>query len=373
MKLSFVCLAIMAVTLMSGVTHGARGLVGNKLSAKMKARSSLSANPRHQSHGGFSTQNVKTLFESKKKKAETEEAEVSKASEAVAKKEEAEEQDANNQAASAMSSPPPELKGSVEMGGLSKNDLDKQAMKKKIAASLGVQEDQVRDVEVTDSRRRRLLGSTRGAKVTYKVKGVTEKQKSDAEAKTKDPKFKEEMKKGAEAVSGKTVTVKAVEAGPPPLPKNCGEVMTFIAEHPGIPQKAKSMFRLAGGKTASSTCAFAANGKGPGTCTACVEIGVTCGKMLEMMKENMPPGRPPLPYAPGKTASTTCKMTKEENTCMQCFEMPGPKNCGDLRKTMLDQAKDDGTKKAMENMPYAPGITANTKCSGHTCSKCFGN
>lgn len=374
MKLSFVCLALIAVTLMSGVAHGAGGLVGNKLSAQMRARSSLSANPRHQSHGGFSTQNVKALFESKKKKAETEEAEVSKASEAVAKKEASMAKGATEKGTGAMKSPPAELKGSVEMGGVSQGDLNtdqgKKTMKKEIAESLGVTEDKVQDVQVeAGSRRRRLLGGTRGAKVTYKVKNITEEDKSKAEANAKNPKFKEDMKKGAKAATGKTATVKAVEAGPPPLPKNCGEVMTFIAEHPGIPEKMKSMFHLAGGKTASSTCDF---GKGGGTCIACVEIRFTCGKILEMMKESMPPEHAPLPYASGKTASTTCKMTKEENTCMQCFDMPGPKNCGDLKKFMIEQAKDDGTKKALENMAYAPGITANTKCSGQTCSKCFG-
>ena len=287
MKLSFVCLALIAVTLMSGVAHGAEVLVGNKLSAQMRARASLSANPRHQSHGGFSTQNVKALFEHKHKE---EEVEVKKTSAAAVKKEKKDEE----AAADAMNSrPPPELEGSVEMGGVSKRDLDsdkkKKELKKEIAESLGVREDQVQDVQVeAGSRRRRLLGSPRGAKVTYKVKGVTEKQKSDAEAKTKDPKFKEDMKKGAQTASGgKTVTVKAVKAAPPPLPKNCGETMDFIAKHPDIPKKYKSMFHLADGKTTSSTCAFEANGASPGTCRDCVQIKITCASVIELVRENM--------------------------------------------------------------------------------------
>ncbi len=292
MKLSFVCLALIAVTLMSGVAHGAGGLVGNKLSAQMRARSSLSANPRHQSHGGFSTQNVKALFESKKKKAETEEAEVSKASEAVAKKEASEAKGATEKATVAMKSPPVELKGSVEMGGVSQGDLNtdkgKKTMKKEIAESLGVREDQVQDVQVeAGSRRRRLLGGTRGAKVTYKVKDISEEEKSKAEANAKKPAFKEKMKKSAEAASGKTVTVKAVKAAPPPLPKNCGETMDFIAKHPDIPKKYKSMFHLADGKTTSSTCAFGANGASPGTCRDCVQIKITCASFIELVRENM--------------------------------------------------------------------------------------
>jgi hypothetical protein len=326
MKLSFVCLALIAVTLMSGVAHGAEVLVGNKLSAQMRARASLSANPRHQSHGGFSTQNVKALFEHKHKE---EEVEVKKTSAAAVKKEKKDEE----AAADAMNSrPPPELEGSVEMGGVSKRDLDsdkkKKELKKEIAESLGVREDQVQDVQVeAGSRRRRLLGGTRGAKVTYKVKGISEEEKSKAEANAKKPAFKEKMKKSAEAASGKTVTVKAVKAAPPPLPKNCGETMDFIAKHPDIPKKYKSMFHLADGKTTSSTCAFGANGASPGTCRDCVQIKITCASFIELVREHMSEqmrGKNiDFPLAPGKkkAISARAKIARSALTCRNFKKM----------------------------------------------------